>query len=123
MVRLLGVDLPRNKRIEYALTAIHGIGLSTAKQIILQVNIDSNRRTDDLTIEETAALREKLEITELKLEGDLRRFTGLNLKRLNDINCYRGRRHRVNLPLRGQRTRTNARSRRGTKQTISSKKK
>ena len=78
---------------------------------------------NDLTIEETAALREKLEITELKLEGDLRRFTGLNLKRLNDINCYRGRRHRVNLPLRGQRTRTNARSRRGTKQTISSKKK
>ncbi len=122
MVRLLGVDLPRNKRIEYALTAIHGIGLSTAKKIILNVNIDSSRRTDDLTTEETMALRDSLETID-KLEGDLRRFNGLNIKRLNDINCYRGRRHRTSLPLRGQRTRTNARTRRGSKQTISSKKK
>jgi|TARA_B100000809_G_scaffold236426_1_gene255460 small subunit ribosomal protein S13 len=122
VVRLLGVDLPRNKRIEYALTAIHGIGLSTAKKIILNVNIDSSRRTDDLTTEETMALRDSLETID-KLEGDLRRFNGLNIKRLNDINCYRGRRHRTSLPLRGQRTRTNARTRRGSKQTISSKKK
>jgi len=122
VVRLLGVDLPRNKRIEYALTAIHGIGLSTAKKIILNVNIDSSRRTDDLTTEETMALRDSLETID-KLEGDLRRFNGLNIKRLNHINCYRGRRHRTSLPLRGQRTRTNARTRRGSKQTISSKKK
>jgi len=122
VVRLLGVDLPRNKRIEYALTAIHGIGLSTAKKIILNVNIDSSRRTDDLTTEETMALRDSLETID-KLEGDLRRFNGLNIKRLKDVNCYRGRRHRTSLPLRGQRTRTNARTRRGSKQTISSKKK
>jgi|TARA_B110000208_G_C11735917_1_gene418118 small subunit ribosomal protein S13 len=123
MVRLLGVDLPRNKRIEYALTAIHGIGLSTAKKIILNVKIDSDRRTDDLTTEETIALRDSLEEINLKLEGDLRRFNGLNIKRLNDINCYRGRRHRTSLPLRGQRTRTNARTRRGPKKTVSGKKK
>ena len=123
MVRLLGVDLPRNKRIEYALTAIHGIGLSTAKKIILNVKIDSDRRTDDLTTEETIALRDSLEEINLKLEGDLRRFNGLNIKRLNDINCYRGRRHRTSLPLRGQRTRTNARTRRGSKKTVSGKKK
>jgi small subunit ribosomal protein S13 len=123
MVRLLGVDLPRNKRIEYALTAIHGIGLSTAKKIILNVKIDSDRRTDDLTTEETIALRDSLEEINLKLEGDLKRFNGLNIKRLNDINCYRGRRHRTSLPLRGQRTRTNARTRRGPKKTVSGKKK
>jgi len=123
MVRLLGVDLPRNKRIEYALTAIHGIGLSTAKKIILNVKIDSDRRTDDLTTEETIALRDSLEEINLQLEGDLRRFNGFNIKRLNDINCYRGRRHRTSLPLRGQRTRTNARTRRGPKKTVSGKKK
>lgn len=123
MVRLLGVDLPRNKQIAFALTSIHGIGLSTAKKIILNVNISSERRTDDLTTEETIALRDSLEATDLKLEGDLRRFNGLNIKRLNDINCYRGYRHRNSLPLRGQRTRTNARARRGSKRSISNKKK
>jgi small subunit ribosomal protein S13 len=123
MVRLIGVDLPRNKRIEYALTYIHGIGINSAKKIIATANIDSTTRTDNLTTEQTIALREALDNIPLKLEGDLRRFNGLNIKRLNDINCYRGRRHRTSLPVRGQRTRTNARSRRGSKKTVSSKKK
>ena len=123
MVRLLGVDLPRNKRIEYALTYIHGIGLTTARKLVADSNISTDRRTDDLTTEETVALRESLEANDLKLEGDLRRFNGLNIKRLNDINCHRGKRHRTSLPVRGQRTRTNARARRGSKRTVSSKKK
>ena len=123
MVRLLGVDLPRNKRIEYALTYIHGIGLTTAKQIVANAEIDPVRRTDDLSTDETVALRTNLESLDLKLEGDLRRFNGLNIKRLNEINCHRGKRHRTSLPVRGQRTRTNARSRRGSKKTVSSKKK
>jgi|TARA_B110000444_G_scaffold20046_1_gene16690 small subunit ribosomal protein S13 len=123
VVRLLGVDLPRNKRIEYALTYIHGIGLTTAKQIVANAEIDTIRRTDDLSIDETVALRTNLEALDLKLEGDLRRFNGLNIKRLNEINCHRGKRHRTSLPVRGQRTRTNARARRGSKKTVSSKKK
>lgn len=123
MVRLLGVDLPRNKRIEYALTYIHGIGLTTAKKLVADSKISSDRRTDDLSTEETVALRESLESGDLKLEGDLRRFNGLNIKRLNDINCHRGKRHRTSLPVRGQRTRTNARARRGSKRTVSGKKK
>ena len=123
MVRLLGIDLPRNKRIEYALTYIHGIGLTSAKKIVKNAKIDSQTRTDDLTNEETIALRDELEAIDLKLEGDLRRFNGLNIKRLNEINCHRGKRHRNSLPVRGQRTRTNARSRRGSKKTVTGKKK
>ena len=123
MVRLVGVDLPRNKRVAYALTYIHGIGINTAKQIIKLAEISSNIRTNDLTTEQTVALRKVLEESELKLEGDLRRFNGLNIKRLNEINCHRGKRHRNSLPVRGQRTRTNARSRRGTKKTVTGKKK
>jgi small subunit ribosomal protein S13 len=123
MVRLVGVDLPRNKRIAYALTYIHGIGLSSAKKLIEIANISPETRTNDLTTEETIALRQALENSDLKLEGDLRRFTGLNIKRLNEINCHRGKRHRNNLPVRGQRTRTNARSRRGSKKTVTSGKK
>jgi small subunit ribosomal protein S13 len=123
MVRLVGVDLPRNKRIAYALTYIHGIGLTSAKKFIEIANISSETRTNDLTTEETVALRQALENSDLKLEGDLRRFTGLNIKRLNEINCHRGKRHRNNLPVRGQRTRTNARSRRGSKKTVTSGKK
>ena len=122
MVRLVGVDLPRNKKIAYALTYIHGIGLTSAKKIIEIAEIDSNIRVYDLTTEQTVALRQTLENSDLKLEGDLRRFNGLNIKRLNEINCYRGKRHRNNLPTRGQRTRTNARSRRGSKQTVPGKK-
>ena len=122
MVRLVGVDLPRNKRIAYALTYIHGIGLTSARKIIEIAKINPERRTNDLTTEETVALRQTLEDIDLKLEGDLRRFNGLNIKRLNEINCHRGKRHRNNLPVRGQRTRTNARSRRGSKKTVTGKK-
>ena len=123
MVRLIGVDLPRNKRIAYALTYIHGIGNTTAKKIIKLANISDETRTNELTTEQTVALRKVLEETNLTLEGDLRRFNGLNIKRLNEINCHRGKRHRNNLPVRGQRTRTNARSRRGSKKTVTGKKK
>ena len=123
MVRLIGVDLPRNKRIAYALTYIHGIGITSARKIIKIADINSEKRTDDLTTEETIALRDALENIDLQLEGDLRRFNGLNIKRLNEINCHRGKRHRVSLPVRGQRTRTNARSRRGAKKTVTGKKK
>ena len=123
MVRLVGVDLPRNKRISYALTYIHGIGLTSAKNIVEMADINPEKRSDELTTEETIALRQTLENIDLKLEGDLRRFNGLNVKRLNEINCHRGKRHRNSLPVRGQRTRTNARSRRGAKKTVTGKKK
>ena len=123
MVRLVGVDLPRNKRISYALTYIHGIGLTSAKKIIEIADISSETRVSDLTTEQAIALRQTLENMDLKLEGDLRRFNGLNIKRLNEINCHRGKRHRNSLPVRGQRTRTNARSRRGSKKTVTGKKK
>jgi len=123
MVRLVGVDLPRKKRIAYALTYIHGIGLTSAKKIVELANIQSEARIDELTTEEVVVLRQILEDSDLKLEGDLRRFNGLNIKRLNEINCHRGKRHRNSLPVRGQRTRTNARARRGTKKTVTGKKK
>ena len=123
MVRLVGVDLPRNKKIAYALTYIHGIGLTSAKKIIEIADINPETRTNDLTTEQTIALRQTLDNIGLKLEGDLRRFNGLNIKRLHEINCHRGKCHRNNLPVRGQRTRTNARSRRGSKKTVTGKKK
>ena len=123
MVRLVGVDLPRNKRIVYALTYIHGIGLTSAKKIVELANISPEIRTNDLTTEETVVLRQTLEDSDLKLEGDLRRFNELNIKRLNEINCHRGKRHRNSLPVRGQRTRTNARTRRGSKKNVTGKKK
>jgi small subunit ribosomal protein S13 len=123
MVRLVGVDLPRNKKIAYALTYIHGIGLTSAKKIIEIADIDSETRVYDITTEQAVVLRQTLEDLDLKLEGDLRRFNGLNIKRLSEINCHRGKRHRANLPVRGQRTRTNARSRRGAKKTVTGKKK
>jgi small subunit ribosomal protein S13 len=123
MVRLVGVDLPRNKKITYALTYIHGVGLTSAKRIVELSKINPETKTSDLTTEETISLRQTLEENDFKLEGDLRRFNGLNIKRLSEINCFRGKRHRANLPVRGQRTRTNARSRRGTKKTVTGKKK
>ncbi len=123
MVRLLGIDLPKNKRIEYALTYIHGIGLTSAKKIVQLAEINPETRTNDINTEQSVELRNILENFELKLEGDLRRFNGLNIKRLNEINCHRGKRHRNSLPVRGQRTRTNARSRRGAKKTVTGKKK
>ena len=123
MIRLVGVDLPRNKKVAYALTYIHGIGLASAKKIIEIASIDPDLRVNDLTTEQAVILRQTLEESDLKLEGDLRRFNGLNIKRLNEINCHRGKRHRNSLPVRGQRTRTNARSRRGSKKTVTNKKK
>lgn len=123
MVRLIGIDLPRNKRVQYALTYIHGIGLTSAKIIVQKANISPTTRTNDLTNDETMKLRDELEKIDLKLEGDLRRFNGLNIKRLNEISCHRGKRHRNSLPVRGQRTRTNARSRKGIKKTVTGKKK
>ena len=123
MVRLVGVDLPRNKKVAYALMYIHGIGLTSAKKIIKIADIDSDTRVYDLTMEQTSALRQTLEKIDLKLEGELRKFNGLNIKRLSEINCHRGKRHRNNLPARGQRTRTNARSQRGAKKTVTGKKK
>jgi small subunit ribosomal protein S13 len=122
MVRLVGVDLPRNKRIAYALTYIHGIGLTSAKKIIEISEISSETRVNDLTTEQSISLRETIENLGLKLEGDLRRFNGLNIKRLSEINCHRGKRHRACLPVRGQRTRTNGRARRGAKKTVTNKK-
>jgi len=123
VVRLIGIDLPRNKRVQYALTYIHGIGLTSAKIIVQKANISPTTRTNDLTNDETMKLRDELEKIDLKLEGDLRRFNGLNIKRLNEISCHRGKRHRNSLPVRGQRTRTNARSRKGIKKTVTGKKK
>lgn len=123
MVRIIGVDLPKSKRVIYALTYIHGIGLTSAKKFVQEAEINPQTRVYELTTEQTVALRQILENCNLKLEGDLRRFNGLNIKRLNEINCFRGQRHRNNLPVRGQRSRTNARSRRGSKKTVTNKKK
>lgn len=126
MVRLVGVDLPKNKRIKYALTSIYGIGISRAEEILTKAglnNQDEKRlRTEDLSDLDISNLRKVLE-SEYQLEGDLRRLKALNLKRLIEIGSVKGRRHRVGLPVRGQRTRTNARTRRGTKKTVAGKKK
>lgn len=122
MVRIAGIDLPRNKKISYALTKIYGIGLVNAKNIIKMANINENIKVTELTDEQISQIR--LIITNnYKIEGDLKRTISLNIKRLSEIDCYRGRRHRQKLPLRGQRTRTNARNRRGNKQTVAGKKK
>jgi small subunit ribosomal protein S13 len=122
MARLAGVDLPRNKRMEVALTYIYGIGRSRAKEICLNVGLSPDLRTDNITDEQTAKIRAYIE-SHFKVEGDLRRETGLSIKRLMDINCYRGIRHRKGLPVRGQRTRSNARTRKGPRKTIANKKK
>ncbi len=122
MVRIAGIDLPRTKRIEYALTKIFGIGIISAQEILEKASIDPNIRTNDLTDENVSKIREVIEAN-YQVESDLRRKVSLNIKRLSEINCVRGRRHRQQLPLRGQRTRTNARSRRGSKKTVAGKKK
>lgn len=122
MARIAGVDLPRDKRIEYALPYIYGIGLSAAKKIVALAGINPDTRVRDLTEAETAKLREILE-RDYRVEGDLRREISLNIRRLVEIGCYRGLRHRRSLPVRGQRTKTNARIRKGPKRTIAGKKK
>ncbi len=122
MARIAGIDLPREKRIEIGLTYIYGIGRKSAKDILTQANIDPDIRVKDLTDEQEAALREVID-KNYTIEGDLRREVALNIKRLTEIGCYRGVRHRRGLPVRGQRTKTNARTRKGPKKTIANKKK
>lgn len=122
MARILGVDLPRNKRVEIALTYIYGIGRPRAAMICKQVGIPSSLRTEGLTDEHIAKIRGIIEQS-FKVEGDLRREVGQSIKRLMDLNCYRGIRHRKGLPVRGQNTRSNARTRKGPKKTVANKKK
>ena len=122
MARIAGIDLPREKRIEIGLTYIYGIGATRAKEILAKTGIDPDTRVKDLTDEQEAQLREVIEHQYL-IEGDLRRATAMNIKRLSEIGCYRGLRHRRGLPVRGQRTKTNARTRKGPKKTIANKKK
>lgn len=117
MARIAGVDIPREKRVEYALPYIYGIGLPTSRQILDRTGIDPSTRVRDLTDDEVSRLRDIIE-REMRVEGDLRREVAMNIKRLMDIGCYRGLRHRRNMPLRGQRTRTNARTRRGPKRGV-----
>lgn len=122
MARLAGVDLPRNKRVEVALTYIFGVGRPRARWICAQASIPDSLRTDALTDEHIAKIRSIIE-SNFKVEGDLRRDIGLSIKRLMDLNCYRGIRHRKGLPVRGQNTRSNARTRKGPKKTVANKKK
>ena len=122
MARLVGVDLPRNKRTEIALTYIYGIGLTTSKKVLAETGIDPDKRTDDLTEEDLVKLRDYIQ-NNLKVEGDLHREVSQNVKRLMEIGCYRGLRHRRGLPVRGQRTHTNARTRKGPRKQIGGKKK
>ena len=122
MARIAGVDIPNQKRVEIALTYIYGIGRSSAIEILAKTGINPDTRAKDLTEEEVAKLRDVIE-NEYTVEGDLRRDTALNIKRLVEINCYRGIRHRKGLPVRGQRTKTNARTRKGPAKTIANKKK
>lgn len=122
MARIAGVDLPRDKRVEIGLTYIYGIGLTSSKEILAKTGINPDTRVRDLTEDEVAKIRALLD-DEYKVEGDLRREEALNIKRLIEINSYRGKRHRAGLPLRGQRTKTNARTRKGPRKAIAGKKK
>lgn len=121
MARIAGVDLPRDKRVELALTYIFGIGLKTSQDILAATGINPDTRARDLTEDEVAKLREYIDKNHL-VEGDLRREISLNIKRLVEIGCYRGRRHRLGLPVRGQNTKNNARTRKGPKKTVMGKK-
>ena len=122
MARISGIDLPRDKRIEVALTYIYGIGPTRASEVLKNTGIDPDTRVKDLTEEQEAKLRDVIEHHYI-IEGDLRRETAMNIKRLSEIGCYRGLRHRRGLPVHGQRTKTNARTRKGPKKTIANKKK
>ena len=122
MARISGIDLPRDKRIEVALTYIYGIGPARAAEVLEKTGINPDTRVKDLTEDQEAQLREAIEHHYI-IEGDLRRETAMNIKRLSEIGCYRGLRHRRGLPVHGQRTKTNARTRKGPKQTIANKKK
>jgi small subunit ribosomal protein S13 len=120
MARIAGVDLPRDKQVETSLTYIYGIGRSSSQQILAIANIEPNTRVQDLAESEVARLREVID-RNYRVEGDLRREVAMNIKRLQEIGCYRGIRHRKNLPVRGQRTRTNARQTRGSRKTVAGK--
>jgi small subunit ribosomal protein S13 len=122
LARIAGVDLPKNKRVEIALTYIYGIGKTSSQKILTESGVDFNTRTDNLTESEVAKIRENID-RNFKVEGDLRRDVSLNIKRLMDLGCYRGLRHRKGLPVNGQRTKTNARTRKGPARTVAGKKK
>ncbi|MDI3257772.1 MAG: 30S ribosomal protein S13 [Kyrpidia sp.] len=122
MARIAGVDLPREKRVEIGLTYIYGIGRSLSNRILRETGVNPDTRVRDLTEEEVARLRDYID-KHVKVEGDLRREVALNIKRLTEIGCYRGLRHRRGLPVRGQRTKTNARTRKGPRRTVAGKKK
>ena len=123
MARISGVDLPREKRVEIGLTYIYGIGLSTSKKLLAAAGVNPDTRVKDLTDDEVQAIRDQIEANQVIVEGDLRRETAFDIKRLIEIGCYRGVRHRKGLPVRGQRSKTNARTRKGPKKTIANKKK
>lgn len=122
MARIAGVNVPDNKRAVIALTYVHGIGRFSAKQILKKLGIDDTRRMNNLTEEELNAIRAEIDTDAYKIEGDLRREISINIKRLVDMQCYRGLRHRKHLPVRGQRTRTNARTRKGPAKPVAGKK-
>ncbi|MGI6002357.1 MAG: 30S ribosomal protein S13 [Lachnospiraceae bacterium] len=123
MARISGVDLPRDKRIEIGLTYVYGIGVATSNRILKIAGVDPNTRVKDLTDDEVAKINNAIASENLMIEGDLRRETAMNIKRLMEIGCYRGIRHRKGLPVRGQKTKTNARTRKGPRKTVANKKK
>ena len=122
MARISGVDLPREKRVEIGLTYIYGIGVSSSRKILEAAGVDPDTRVKDLTDEEVSKIRDVIDET-MMVEGDLRREVAMNIKRLQEVGCYRGIRHRKSLPVRGQKTKTNARTRKGPKKTVANKKK
>ena len=123
MARLAGVDLPREKRVEIGLTYIYGIGVASSRKILEKAGVNPDTRVKDLTDEQVNSIRKVMDEDEYKVEGDLRREVALNIKRLTEIGCYRGLRHRRGLPVRGQRTKTNARTRKGPRKLVSKSKK
>ena len=123
MARIAGVDLPRDKRIEIGLTYIYGIGVTTADKLLEKAKVSPDTRVKDLTDDEVKKISDALESSGILVEGELRRDTAMNIKRLQEIGCYRGIRHRKSLPVRGQKTKTNARTRKGPKRTVANKKK
>ena len=118
MARIVGIDIPRNKKVAYSLCYIHGIGLSTAVMICKKAKIDIEKRVQDLTEKQVVSIRETISALGINVEGELRSFNAMNIKRLKDVGTYRGLRHRKGLPVNGQRTKTNARTRKGKKRTI-----
>ena len=123
MARIAGVDLPRDKRVEIGLTYVYGIGRTSANKILASANVNPDTRVKDLTDEEVASIARVIDESEMLVEGDMRREVAMNIKRLQEVGCYRGIRHRRSLPVRGQNTKNNARTRKGPKKTVANKKK